>query len=143
MLESVGPVDPVAENLEDKQYDVVDSDGVLVEQAVDKSVITMMPKLTKRQLGKIRRVHVTIQHPIAAQCGHRLDLTKQPRNRNCENCWFNWLNHNGAVVQTAEELIAGGNSRMVVQLQGQKFLDNVLKFLSTVANLQKQEGAEK
>jgi hypothetical protein len=46
-------------------------------------------------------------------------------------------------VQTAEELIAGGNSRMVVQLQGQKFLDNVLKFLSTVANLQKQEGAEK
>jgi hypothetical protein len=129
-------------DVEDKEYDIIDSSGDFVEKA-GVPVVPIMPKLTKSQIGKIYKAQVTIQHPIAAQCGHRLDLTKQPRNRNCANCWFNWLNHNGAVVQTAEELIAGGNSRMVVQLQGQKFLDNVLKFLSTIANLQKQEGAEK
>ena len=148
MLESVGPVDPLAENLEDKQYDVVDSDGVLVEQAVDKPVITMMPKLTKRQLGKIRRVHVTINHPRVTGCLHRLDLTKHPRHRNCHNCWWAWFNNNGGTVTTADELWQAGNSKMIEQLNGTKFLKYFIKFMATVAHMKTQgllpgqEGAE-
>jgi|ERR1017187_4663664 hypothetical protein len=150
MLESVGPVDPLAENLEDKQYDVVDSDGVLVEQAVDKPVITMMPKLTKGQLGKIRRVHVTINHPRVTGCLHRLDLTRHPKHRGCHSCWFAWFQNNGPTVATADELYKAGNKKLIEELNGTIFYKHFLMFMATIeglkekdVNLQKQEGAEK
>lgn len=117
-------------------YEVTESFDLAAE-SLPASIDPSVP-LSKSDMAKLRKRYVTIQHPIAKSCGHKLDLSRQPRHRNCDNCWANWLNSNGPTVQTAEELIAAGNEKLIIALQGPKFLHNVKKFLSTVALMQAQ-----
>jgi hypothetical protein len=126
-----GPVDP------DRSYDVVDGEGNLVEKAVE---VPVNPFIRKKQLP----CHL----PRVIACKHRLDLSRPPRYRNCDSCWFAFFQNNPRTVETADELHQAGNSRLIEQLQGTKFLEKFRNFMSTVAKLKEQglvvgqEGAQ-
>src|ERR1700674_2966444 len=47
-----------------------------------------MPTLTRKQLGQLRRQHITIVHGTVKACGHKAKFSKdkQPGN-NCIKCW--------------------------------------------------------
>lgn len=49
---------------------------------------TEVPKLTKKQVGELRRRFVTINHGTVRACGHKAKFgdNKQPGN-NCVDCW--------------------------------------------------------
>lgn len=108
----------------------------VVDAALD-APANLQPKttITKTQIGKANKAMVTIQCPVVSACGHKFDPSRQPRHRNCQSCWFTWLNEHGELVQTAEECYVNEGPEVLTQLQGKVFTHNLLKFLSTVANL--------
>ncbi len=131
-------------------YDVVDSSGAVVETAAEQEA-QGTPEIplerqqeppTPGELKKLRKQYVTIQHPRVVACQHRLNLSKQPRQRNCESCWFAWLQNHGELVQQLDEMHTSGNDFLIVQLQGKKFFKRWTQFMSTIAQWQKDQAAQ-
>ena len=115
----------------EKTYDIVDSDGNLVEKA-DK-VDSEEKQLTSGDVKKLHKLYTTVRLPVALACKHRLDLHEQPRHRNCEHCWFAWFNQHGEIVRQLDEMHADGQDVVIVQLQGKKFLHRWRMFMATIA----------
>ena len=45
-------------------------------------------KLTKKQLGQLRRQYVTVVHGVVKACGHKAKFAKDKQpNNNCVSCW--------------------------------------------------------
>jgi hypothetical protein len=146
--------------MNDQFYDIVDSQGNVVETAEEQRlaalqeasdtvdpvtdqakevVMEQAPKqLTIADIRKLNKVYVTVQCPIVAKCGHRLNLNTPPRHRNCESCWFAWLNEHGELVKTLVNTHVE-NPQIIVQVQGAKFLKRFRQFMSTLAAWQKQQ----
>ena len=97
---------------------------------------------TPAEARKLRKLYVTVKHPRVAGCGHRLNLHKQPRHRNCQTCWFAWLNNNGKVVQQLDEMHTKGEDAIIVALQGVKFFHRFLQFMSTIAQWKLAQEAQ-
>lgn len=134
-------------------YDVVDSEGNVVETAEqqktdaqiteegkEKIVKAAEKELTEYDKRKLRKVYVTIKHPRVIGCQHRLDLSFQPRQRNCHNCWFAWFNNHGELVQQLDEMYQTHGYGLIVQLQGNKFYHRWRQFMATVAQMKQQEN---
>jgi hypothetical protein len=128
---------------EEQFYDVVDSEGAVVEtaeaQQAEAAPVEPPKPLTRRQIGAIRKQYVTIQHPRVRTCNHRLDLNAQPRHRNCQYCWFAWFNGHGEVVQQLDEMHTSGTDALIISLQGVKFLHRWLQFMATVARFKAEQ----
>ena len=133
-------------------YDVVDSEGNVVETAEQqiemkdkiteegKEVILdrAAPQLSTGELKKLRKTYVTIQHPRVVTCGHKLDLSRFPRHRNCQSCLFSWFNSHGEICQQLDEMFVADGSKLIVQLQGTKFLHRWRQFMSTIASMKEE-----
>ena len=130
------------DNILDKTYDIVDSSGNIVEEA-NPAPEPVIPKLTKAEIGKIRKQYITVKNPRVIICKHRLNLKSQPRHRNCENCWWAWFQNNGEMVKTADDAYQSGHPEIIVMLQGQKFFEYFVKFMATVARLESQIESQK
>ena len=136
--------------MEDKQYDIIDSDGTLIESAqssipepVKEMVINQAsPQLSDGQLKKARKLYWTIQHPKVVTCGHSLDMGRQPRHRNCEHCWFAWFNEHGEIVQQLDEMYQAEGEKLIIQLQGQKFYHRWRQFMATIARWKEENEQE-
>lgn len=114
------------------------------ETPVDNPTIQMVEPekvLSEGELKNYRKQYVTVVLPRVLACGHRLDLGRQPRNKNCEDCWFAWFNEHGEICQQLDEMNTAHGDDVIVQLQGVKFLHRWRQFMSTVANW-KQENNE-
>ena len=134
--------------MNDRFYDVVDSEGNVVETAEQQQAeaaatnIDLSPEAIKAMAKKWNRENVTCKLPRVIGekgCGHRLDLSHQPRHRNCEQCLFAWFNAHGEIVQQLDEMHNNGNDKMIIELQGKKFLHRFLQFMSTIAQWKLQQ----
>jgi hypothetical protein len=130
---------------EDERGDSM-NDTVGYEQNYPEPTLVTLPnpeepqkELTEGERKLLRKQYVTVQLPRVLACGHRLDLSRQPRHRNCEHCWFSWLNEHGEIVQQLDEMFTQHGPELIIQLQGIKFYNMWRKFMSTVANW-KQEN---
>jgi len=159
--------------MSDQFYDVVDSEGNVVETAQEQEHASNLAPLveegaqpdsysgyvdggdgfkidhenkrvyvTAGELKKAHKLYVTIQHPKVIACGHRLDLSRPPRHRGCENCWFAWFNNHGEIVQQLDEMHVAGGDDIIVRLQGKKFLHRWKQFMATVAQMKPVENNE-
>jgi hypothetical protein len=140
-LEQVDVVDntlPTTVETEYPSYDIIDSDGTVLEKA-EPAPLRPPIKLSRVMIGKIRKKQITVHNPRAQGCHHKLDLKSQPKHRNCEHCWWAWFQNNGEMVKTADEVFQNGHPELIVQLQGEVFYKNFLKFMSTVARLKDLE----
>lgn len=142
-------------------YDVVDSDGNIVETAAEQlkegDVVVSSEALvgpeavplererkqpTEGEMKKLRKQYVTIQNPKVIACGHGLSLGTQPTHRNCESCWFAFFQNHGELVQQLDEMHTTGQDKVIVDLQGSKFYSQWRKFMSTVANWKQERKSE-
>jgi hypothetical protein len=123
-IEQVKPEEPTAEH-----YELIDT--------------TDQKPPTPAEARKLRKLYVTVRHPRVAGCGHRLNLHKQPRQRNCQTCWFAWFNNNGKIVQQLDEMHVKNEDNIIVALQGEKFFRRWLQFMSTVAQWKQQAEQQK
>jgi hypothetical protein len=135
-------------------YDVVDSEGNVIEtaaqqEAAAKTGVEELPgitidhdkkKITLGDIKKLNKLYTTVQHPRVKACMHRLDLSRQPRHRNCETCWFAFFQNHGEVVQQLDEMHNLGKTDEIIMLQGIKFYKMWRRFMATVAQWQQVVG---
>lgn len=90
-------------------------------------------ELTKKDIGKIRKMYFTVKHSIVEECGHKYNDLQEPRN-NCPHCWFAYLNTHGDMVKLADEAFHEQNGpELLAKLKGDKFVKMFVRFMSTIA----------
>jgi hypothetical protein len=107
-----------------------------LEQAANQLVVDSIDptkKLTPLEIRKLRKQYVTVKLPRVSPCNHRLDLSRQPRNRNCQMCWFAWFQNHGEIVQQLDEMFQEHGANLIISLQGQKFYHRWRQFMATIA----------
>ncbi len=115
-------------------YDVVDSDGTVIETAEEQH-----PKPKPIDIRRARKQYVTVQHPRVIPCGHKLDLSRKPIHINCPSCVFAWFQNHGEICQQLDEMYNVHGPDSIIQLQGIKFYKQWRKFMATVAQWKKTE----
>lgn len=89
---------------------------------------TEAPKqISRKELGKLRRIHLTIQHSTVTACGHKFVQTKQPNN-NCPDCWSAFFR----LVQNVEDLhgiLAKQGTKGLTTKFGRRFVKQFGKYL--------------
>lgn len=107
-------------------YDVVDSDGNIVDTAAEQQPLPI-------DIRKARKQYVTIHRPRVTPCDHKLDLSRKPVHINCPSCVFAWFQNHGEICQQLDEMYNLHGPDSIIQLQGIKFYKQWRKFMSTVA----------
>jgi hypothetical protein len=97
--------------------------------------------LNERTLRFIRGKTFTVRHILLEDCQHKMDIQNQPRNH-CQNCWYQWLNHHGTLVQTAHEFYQQYGKERLVALRGKVFVTMWLRFMSTIAHMLEEQKAQ-
>jgi len=90
--------------------------------------------INERTLRLIRGKTFTVRHILLEDCQHKMDMQNQPKT-GCENCWYQWLNHHGTLVQTAHEFYQQFGKERLVAMRGAKFVKMFLRFMSTIAHM--------
>jgi hypothetical protein len=75
----------------------------------------------------------TLQLQTVPLCGHKFRPGHEPKNRNCERCWFTFFNAHGELTKACDEVFQQFGPDGLSQLRGPKFTRNYLKFMSTLA----------
>ena len=85
----------------------------------------------------------TLKLPQIQATGHKLAITIDgPRHCNSEADWFSFFQVHGEVTKQAIEIHQKEGLQALVALRGKKWVKNFLKFLSTLAQWQKQVQPE-
>ena len=128
----------------EKTYDIVDSEGTLIEHdgvPVVDSIIS--PTVVDEPIPAPVPVRQTCHLPVVKACGHRLDLHVQPSHRNCEDCWFAFFNTHGELCRQLDEMhTSEGGDSAIIQLQGAKFLHRWRQFMATIAQWKIEQEAQ-
>jgi hypothetical protein len=103
------------------------------------------PKPTARELGKLRRKHITVTKQALA-CGHRASVGSIPRN-NCDACWLvHFRTFNGFSPLDAEGNPYDGISdecyAQVTVARGEKYAKRLRWYLAVNAALVAQRAAQ-
>lgn len=66
---------------------ILTTENVVNTDAKELASVPEQPKpLTRQEIGKLRRLYITIMHGTVRACGHKFDSKRQPKT-NCEYCW--------------------------------------------------------
>jgi hypothetical protein len=79
-------------------------------------------------------------HQTVAVCGHKYNHNRQPRHRNCEQCWYAFFVNHGELVQTTDEVYQKYGADAITTFHGKTYLDNFLAFMSTLAHFQADQA---
>lgn len=92
------------------------------------------PKLTKKQIGQLRRQYVTVVHGTVKACGHKAKFsnTKQPTN-NCVDCWKAFF-ITVVDLDTVHKVLTEQGVKAFEAKYGTKFMRNFHGFLATSLN---------
>lgn len=103
--------------------------------------------LNWKQEKKLRKVPFfsgdTLKYQRIPMCGHKFRFGTEPRNRNCESCWFTFFNSHKDLVEAVDEVFTKFGASGLSQLRDPKFTRNFTRFMSTVANWKKAADAAK
>jgi hypothetical protein len=88
-------------------------------------------KLTRKQLGQLRRQYMTIQYGIVKACGHRARFAKDedPRN-NCVSCWEAYF-MTSVDLDFIHSVLTQKGVKALVAMRGTKFVKAFHGFLSS------------
>lgn len=89
------------------------------------------PKLTKKQIGQLRRQYFTITHGTVTACGHKAKFsqTQQP-NSNCVNCWVAYF-MTAVDLEGIHAIISQRGVKELERQKGKKFVKQFHGFLSS------------
>jgi hypothetical protein len=89
------------------------------------------PKLTKKQIGQLRRQYFTITHGTVTACGHKAKFsqTQQP-NTNCVNCWVAYF-MTAVDLEGIHAIISNRGVKELERQKGKKFVKQFHGFLSS------------
>lgn len=118
---------------------------VKVSEATEPEAVTAQPaeaddpsKWTPRKWKEAMRLYFTVRHPKVRGCGHKLDLSRDPRTA-CSSCWFSYFRENGNTVQTADECFVKEGRATLERIRGERFVKFFVRFMATIARFQQEE----
>jgi hypothetical protein len=87
-------------------------------------------QLTRKQLGQLRRAHLTVQHGTVKACGHKaaFSKTKQPNN-NCIHCWSAYF-FTSVDLEGIHVVLTQSGAPALIKQRGTKFVKMFHGFLS-------------
>jgi hypothetical protein len=88
-------------------------------------------KLTESQFRELRGKYFTVRHLRVKECGHLLDQINEPTFRNCEYCWFFFLESHPELVRVADEAYIEHGAAFIDKLRGRKFRVMFARFMAT------------
>jgi hypothetical protein len=102
---------------------------VIAPEEAAKSV--PQPKLTKKQIGQLRRRYMTVVHSAVTACGHKVkfDEVHMPTN-NCVDCWTAYFMTN-VDLEGIHIVLTKKGVRALTALKGTKFVKMFHGFLSS------------
>lgn len=92
----------------------------------------MLPeKLTRKQIGALRRAHITVTLGSVIKCGHKAKFgpTKTPGN-NCVHCWEAFF-QTAVDLEALHTLVTAEGPKGMEKKYGTKFMRNFHGFLAT------------
>jgi hypothetical protein len=95
-------------------------------------------KLTERQFCELRGKYFTVRHYTVPDCGHKIDVINEPTFRNCQYCWFTWLESHPELVKTADEAYIEHGAAFIDKLRGKKFRVMFTRFMATKLAMKKE-----
>jgi hypothetical protein len=94
-------------------------------------------------MRQLRGQYFTVRHIPLTDCGHKMDVINEPRHRNCENCWWQWLNFHPQLVQTVNEAWQEHGKAFVIRLRGRHFAKMFGRYMASVRHFMEQEEKAK
>jgi hypothetical protein len=87
--------------------------------------------LTKKQLGQLRKMHITVGHGTVRACGHKAKFSKDhdPRN-NCVSCWEAYF-MTSVDLDFIHSVLTQKGVKALVAMRGTKFVKAFHGFLSS------------
>lgn len=101
-----------------------------------------LSKLSEGQIRQLRNKFFTVRHFTVPECGHKLDMIKEPSFRNCEYCWFCFFSSHKELVDVTHEAFSQHGKQLVVNLRGEKYFTRFCQYMATLARF-KQESDER
>lgn len=86
-------------------------------------------QLSRKQLGQLRRMHLTIQHSTVEACEHKYIPGREPA-LNCDYCWYAFFKVD-VDLPALHDMLRRQGPEAVVALRGVKFLKKFKRFLQT------------
>lgn len=91
---------------------------------------------SEKQIRAMRRQFITIMHGTVRACGHKIDISKQPKN-NCEFCWEAYFKTTDNLLVTLHEfLVTRGLPALRAQF-GDKLVKQFSRFLDRELNVER------
>src|ERR1700687_6276163 len=87
----------------------------------------MTESISRLQLGKIRRAHLTITHSRVSACRHKFVSYRAPA-LNCPDCWYAYFKTSVDLEALHDTLRRLGPEEVIAQ-KGVKYLKNSKRFL--------------
>lgn len=84
-------------------------------------------QITRKQLGQLRRMHLTVQHSTVNACGHKFVADAMPA-RNCSDCWYAYFKTSVDLEALRDGLTMDGVDAMNSQY-GVKYIQAFKRFL--------------
>ena len=100
------------------------------------------PKMTRKVWKEMMRIHFTVRRPIVKSCGHKINITSDPRN-NCPDCWFAYFSNNKPMTEIADDCFRNAGRDILERSRGKKFTRMFLRFMATVVRFQKESEEKK
>ena len=98
------------------------------------------PKMKRKVWKEMMRIHFTVRRPTVKSCGHKINITSDPRN-NCSDCWFAYFQNNKSMTQIADECFTEAGRDVLERSRGKKFTRMFIRFMSTIARFQREAAA--
>ena len=88
-------------------------------------------KLTRKQIGQLRRQYLTITHGTVKACGHKATFSKDhdPKN-NCIDCWSAYL-ETSVDLEFVHTILTTKGVAELTKIKGKKFVRMFHGFLSS------------
>jgi transaldolase len=88
------------------------------------------PKLTKQQLGQLRRQYITVTHGVVKACSHaaKFSATKPPGN-NCIECWRAYF-ATSVDLEALHKTLTEGGVKKFIATHGIKYVRMFRGFLA-------------
>ena len=113
-----------------------------LEQQQPSTEQTQQP-ISEAQLRALRGQYFTVRHIPLTDCGHKMDVINEPRHRNCQNCFWQWMNFHPKLVETVDEAWREHGKAFVIRLRGKWFATMYARYMATVIEFKKQEEEQK
>jgi len=95
-------------------------------------------QITESQLRELRGKYFTVRHPRVPECNHKSDVINEPRHRNCQHCWFSWLESHQELVKVADEAYIEQGKEFLDKMRGKTFRIMFCRYMATKLKIKKE-----